>query len=102
LSARNRLIEPDDVCDSLESENSAFLLDAAVGVAANDRAGFRRLLRYGARLLNVRPVASCCRWQLEARCPFLAEPSPAHVCLELYCGHWHRESIDSSRPIAAS
>jgi hypothetical protein len=47
--ARSGLIERDDVREMLAWENSGFSLDAAVCVAANDRAGLERLLRYCAR-----------------------------------------------------
>jgi len=47
--ARSGLIEFDDVRDMLAWGNSGFSLDAAVRVAAHDRAGLERLLRYRAR-----------------------------------------------------
>jgi len=47
--SRRGLIEPDDVHEILAWENSGFLLDAAVRVGAQDRAGLERLLRYCAR-----------------------------------------------------
>ena len=47
--ARSGLIEPHDVRDMLAWENSGLSLDAAVRVAAHDRAGLERLLRYCAR-----------------------------------------------------
>ena len=43
--ARSGLIERDDVREILAWENSGFSLDAAVRVAAHDRAGLERLLR---------------------------------------------------------
>jgi hypothetical protein len=42
-------IEPDAVREMLAWENSGFSQDAAVRVAAHDRAGLERLLRYCAR-----------------------------------------------------
>ena len=47
--ARSGLIEPDDVREMLAWETSGFSLDASVHVAAQDRAGLERLLRYSAR-----------------------------------------------------
>jgi len=47
--ARSGLIEPGDVREMLAWDNSGFSLDAAVRVAAHDRAGLERLLRYCAR-----------------------------------------------------
>jgi len=47
--ARRGLIEPDAVREMLAWENSGFSLDAAVCVAAHDRPGLERLLRYCAR-----------------------------------------------------
>jgi hypothetical protein len=46
---RRGLSAPDAVREMLAWENSGFSLDAAVRVAAHDRAGLERLLRYGAR-----------------------------------------------------
>jgi hypothetical protein len=56
----------------LASENSGFSLDAAVRVAAHDRAGLERLLRYCARVFHVRFVQHCCRWQPTGGCLFTA------------------------------
>jgi hypothetical protein len=47
--ARSGLIDSDDVCEILPWENSGFSLDAEVWIAARDRAGVERLLRYWAR-----------------------------------------------------
>ncbi len=47
--ARPALVDPDDVRAMLTWENSGFSLDASVRVAAQDRAGLERLLRYCAR-----------------------------------------------------
>ena len=47
--ARSGLIEPDAVREMLAWETSGFSLDASVHVAAQDRAGLERLLRYCAR-----------------------------------------------------
>ena len=47
--AHSGLIEPDGVREMLAWENSGFSLEAAVRVAAHDRAGLERLLRYCAR-----------------------------------------------------
>jgi len=47
--ARSGLIERDDIREMLAWKNSGFSLDAAVLVAAHDRAGLERLLRYCAR-----------------------------------------------------
>ena len=47
--ARSGLIDRDDVREMLTRENSGFSLDASVHVAAHDRAGLERLLRYCAR-----------------------------------------------------
>jgi len=44
--ARSGLSEPDDGREMLVWENSGFSLDAAVRIAAGDRAGLERLLRY--------------------------------------------------------
>ena len=54
-------------------ENSGLSRDAAVRVAAHDRAGLERLLRYCARVLHVRFVQHCCRWQPKGRCLFMAD-----------------------------
>ena len=77
--ARSGLIERDDARDMLAWENSGFSLDAAVCVAANDRAGLERLLWPCVRLIHVRFVDHCCRPQPKRRCPFLAG-----------CGRWGR------------
>jgi len=47
--ARSDLIDSDDVREMLTWENSGFSLDAEVRIAARDRAGLERLLRYCAR-----------------------------------------------------
>jgi len=47
--ARSGLIDSDDVREMLAWENSGFSLDAEVRIAARDRAGLERLLRYCAR-----------------------------------------------------
>ncbi|WPL14899.1 Putative transposase [Thiorhodovibrio litoralis] len=47
--ARHGLIEPNDVREMLAWDNSGFSLDAEVCIAAQDRAGLERLLRYCAR-----------------------------------------------------
>jgi hypothetical protein len=47
--ARSGLIHSDDVCEILARENSGFSVDAEVWIAARDRAGLERLLRYWAR-----------------------------------------------------
>ena len=41
--APSGLIEPDDVREVLDWENSGFSIDAAAGVAANDRAELERI-----------------------------------------------------------
>nr|WP_242518473.1 transposase [Thiorhodovibrio winogradskyi] len=70
--ARSGLIEPDDVREMLAWKHSSFSLDAAVRVAAHDRAGLKRVLPQCAQPLNVRCVDYCCRWQPKARSLFLA------------------------------
>jgi Putative transposase len=47
--ARSGLIDSDDVREMLTWENSGFSLDAEVRIAARDRAGLERRLRYCAR-----------------------------------------------------
>ena len=61
--ARSGLIESDDARQMLAWENSGRSLDAAARVAAHDRAGLERMLRYCARLGHVRFAEHCCRWQ---------------------------------------
>ena len=75
--ARSGLIERDDVREMLVWENSGFSLDAAVRVAANDRAGLERLRRPCVRLLYVRFIEYCCRSRPKRRCLFLADSRPS-------------------------
>ncbi len=57
--ARSRLIDRYDVHEMLDWENNDFSMDAAVRVAAHDRAGLSSLLRYCSRPLYVRLVENC-------------------------------------------
>jgi hypothetical protein len=58
--ACSRLIEHELASEVPAWESSGFSLDAAVRVAAHDRAGLERLLRYYGKPLDVRFV-ECCR-----------------------------------------
>ena len=70
---RSRLIEPDDMREMLGCEDSAFSLDAAGHIAANDRAESERLRPYGNRPLNVRFSQLGRRSWSRRRCLFLAD-----------------------------
>jgi hypothetical protein len=76
LVRTQRLIEPEAVRNVLAWEHIGFSLDAAVVVAAEDRALLERALHYSARPLDFRFVERCCRWRPKVRCPYLAEPCP--------------------------
>jgi len=70
--APSGLIEPDDVREVLDGENSGFSIDAAVRIAANDPAGLERLEHFCASPIDVRFMKSCRRSWRRRQCLLLA------------------------------